>query len=166
MKNEPVLLKKTRDDELKHLRYKTETHDHENLFKSLKIDSEYFKKKYKSLNKKKLLLIITEILIGSAATISSSTMGSVNPGSDFLILSSTALLTSFDILRTNENISKLKIRYNKLRHWMFVITLLCEKIFKTSMVDKKIDENGAEDLKKIYNQYFDQKKRNNDENSV
>ena len=69
---EPQLLKiKTRDDEIKNLKYQTEKHDHENILKSLKIDNEHYKKKYKSLNKKKILLIITEILIGSGSAISS-----------------------------------------------------------------------------------------------
>ena len=51
-KNEPELLKiKTRDDEIKNLKYQNEKHNHENILKSLKIDNEYYKK-YKSLNKK------------------------------------------------------------------------------------------------------------------
>ena len=58
--NEPELHKiKTRDDEIKNLKYQTEKHDHENRLKSLKSDNEYHKKKYKSLNKKKVLLNIT-----------------------------------------------------------------------------------------------------------
>ena len=41
LNNEPELLKiKTRDDELKNLKYQTETHDHENILISLKIDNE------------------------------------------------------------------------------------------------------------------------------
>ena len=57
LNNEPELLKiKTRDDEIKNLNYQTEKHDHENILKSLKIDNEYYKKKHKSLNKKKILL--------------------------------------------------------------------------------------------------------------
>ena len=58
LKNEDVeLLKiKTRDDEIKNLKYQTEKHDHENILKSLKVDNEYYKKKYKSLNKKNVLL--------------------------------------------------------------------------------------------------------------
>ena len=41
---EPKLLKmKTRDDQLKDLRYRSEKHDYENIIKSLKIDNEYFK---------------------------------------------------------------------------------------------------------------------------
>ena len=39
------ILKKTKDDQLKELQYKTEKHDHENILNSLKIDNEYFKKK-------------------------------------------------------------------------------------------------------------------------
>ena len=60
LNNEPELLKtKTRDDEIKILKYQTEKHDHENILKSLKVDNEYYKKKYKNLNKKKVILIIT-----------------------------------------------------------------------------------------------------------
>ena len=117
-------------------------------------------KKYKSLDKKKVLLIITEIVVGSASTISSSSMGLIKPGAGIIISSSTALLTSIAILITNENISKLKIRYTKLRDWIKFITILYEKTLNQSMVDKKIDEKEALKLKKIYNHYLDKKKRN------
>ena len=44
--SEPELLKiKTRDDEMKELRYKTEKHDHEKNLESLKNDNESYKKK-------------------------------------------------------------------------------------------------------------------------
>ena len=104
------------------------------------------------------MLIITEILIGSGSAVSSSTLGLINPGAGIIISSSTALLTSIAILITNEYISKLKIRYTKLRDWINVITLLYEKTLKQSMVDKKIDEKEAQDLKKIYNHYLDKRK--------
>ena len=42
--NEPDLLKKTRDDEFKNIKYPTEKHDHENIIKSLIIDNEKLKK--------------------------------------------------------------------------------------------------------------------------
>ena len=159
LKNEPELLKiKTQGDENKNSKYQTERHDHENIIKSLKIDNEYYKKKYKSLNKKKVLLIITEILIGSGSAKGSSAMSLINPGAGIIISSSTALLTSIAILITNEYISKLKIRYTKLRDWINVITLLYEETLKQSMVDKKIDEKEAEQLKQIYNHYFDKRK--------
>ena len=158
LKNEPELLKiKTRDDEIKNLKYQTEKHDYENILESLKVDNEYYKKKYKNLNKKKVLLIITEILVGSASAVGSSTMGLINPGAGIIISFSTALLTSIAILITNEYISKLKIRYTKLRDWINVITLLYEKTLKQSMVDKKIDEKEAQELKKIYNHYIDKR---------
>ena len=158
LKNEPELLKiKTRDDEIKNLKYQTEKHDHENILKSLKVDNEYYKKKYKSLNKKKVLLIITEILGGAGSAVGSSTMGLINPGAGIIISSSTALLTSIAILITNEYISKLKIKYTKLRDWINVITLQYEKTMKQSMVDKKIDEKEAQELKKIYNHYIDKR---------
>ena len=42
--NDPELLKiKTRKEEIKHLKYKTEEQDHENILKSPKIDNEYYK---------------------------------------------------------------------------------------------------------------------------
>ena len=139
MKKEPELLKiKTKDDEIKELKYIYEKHDHEKIIKSLKIDNEYYKKKYKSLNKKKVVLIITEILVGTGSAIGSSTMGLIFPGAGIIFSSSTALLTSVAILITNEYISKLKIRYTKLRDWINVITLLYEKTLKESMIDKKL----------------------------
>ena len=158
LKNEPELLKiKTRDDEIKNLKYQTEKHDHESILKSLKVYNEYYKKKYKNLNRKKVLLLITEILIGSGSAIGTSTMGLINPGVGIIISSSTALLTSIAILITNEYISKLKIRYTKLRDWIIVITLFFEKTLKQSMIDKKIDEKEAQELKKIYNHYIDKR---------
>ena len=83
---EPDLLKrKTREDEIKNLKNQTEKHDPENILKSLKTDKEYYKKKYKKLNKKKVLLIKTEIKISAASTFNSSTMGSINPGAGIII---------------------------------------------------------------------------------
>ena len=104
------------------------------------------------------MLIITEILIGSGSTKGSSTMGIINPDPGNIISSSTALLTSIAILITNEDISELKILYTKLRDQINVITLLYEKTFENSMVDKKIDENEAEALRKVYNHYLDKRK--------
>ena len=50
LKNEPELLKtKTRDDEIKNLKYQTEKHDHEKILNSLKIDNEHYKKKFKKI---------------------------------------------------------------------------------------------------------------------
>ena len=157
LNNEPELLKiNTRDDEIKNLKYQTEEHDHENILKSLKIDNEYYKKKYKSLKKKKILLIITEILIASGSAIGTSTMSLINPSIGIVLTSSTALLKSKAILKTDEYISKLKIRYTKLKDWIKVITLLYEKTLKESKIDKKIDGKESEELK-IYNHYIDKR---------
>ena len=144
-----LLKTKTRDDEIKNLKYQTEKHDHENILKSLKVDNEYYRKKIESLNKKKVLLNISQILVGSASTVGTSTMGLINPGAGIIILSSTALLTSIAMLITNEYISKLKRRYTKLRDGINVITLLYERTLKQSMVDKKIDETEAQELQQI-----------------
>ena len=116
--NEPQLLTvKTKDDQIRDLKYgtensknQTEKHEFENILKSLKSDNESYKKKYKSLNKKKILLIISETLIGSGSAISTSTMSLINPSIGILLTLSTALLTSLAILITNEYISKLKLR--------------------------------------------------------
>ena len=42
-----LLIIKTRDDEIKELKYKTEKHHHENILKSLKIDKDHYKKSIK-----------------------------------------------------------------------------------------------------------------------
>ena len=101
------------------------------------------------MNKKKLILIITEVVIGWASAVVSSTMGLINPGTGINISSSTALLTSIAILITNEYISKLKRRHSKLGDWKNLITLLFEKTLKQSKVDEKTDEKEAQGLYKI-----------------
>ena len=90
------------------------------------------------MNRKKVLLIIIEILIGSGSVIGSSAMTLDNPGAVNILSSSTALLSSIAILKTNESFSNLKNRYTKLRHWINVITLLYEKTLKESMIVKKM----------------------------
>ena len=110
------------------------------------------------MNKRQVLLIITEILIGSGSAISTSTMSLINPSIGIVLTSSTALLTSLAILITNEYISKLKLRYTKLRDWIIFITILYEKTLNLSMIDKKNDEKEASELKKIYNHYLDKRK--------
>ena len=102
-------------------------------------------------------MIITEVLVGAGSAIGSSSMALINPGAGIIISSSTALLTSIAILITTEYITKLKIRYTKLRDWINLITLLFEKTLKQSMIDKKIDQKEAEQLKQIYIHYIDKK---------
>ena len=126
---------KTRDDEVKELKYRSEKHDFGNILKSRESDSESYKKKYKSLNKKKVLLIITEILVGSGSAIGTSTMSLLNPSIGIVLTSSTALLTSIAILITNEYISKLKLRDTKLRDWINCILLLYDRFLRESMIE-------------------------------
>ena len=155
---------KTKDDQLKELQYKTEKHGHENILKSLKVDNEYYKKKYNSLNKKKVLLIITEILVGSGSTIVSSAMSIINPSIGIVLTSSGVLLTSLAVLITKEYISKLKQRYTKLRDWMKFTTILYEKTLYQSMIDKKTDSKESGELKKLYDHYIDKRKEIMDSN--
>ena len=89
------------------------------------------------MKKKKVLLIITEILVGSGSAITYSTFSFINPSIGKPIASCSALLTSLAILITNEYISKLKLRYTKLRDWINFITILYEKTLNQSMIDKK-----------------------------
>ena len=84
-------------------------------------------------------------------------MSLLNPSIGIVLTSSTALLTNIAILITNEYISKLKKRYTKLRDWINVITSLYENTLKESMIDKKIDQKEAEQVKQIYNRYIDKK---------
>ena len=105
------------------------------------------------------MLIITEIVIGLRSAISTSTISLKNPSVGFVITSSTALQTSIAILLTKEDNSKLKLRHTRLRDWINVITLLYEKTLNQSMVDKKIDEKEALELKKFYNHYLDKRKK-------
>ena len=74
------------------LKYRFEKHDHENFLKSLKIHKKYCKKKYNNLNKKKVILIITEIPVDSASTIGRSTVGLVIPGAGIILLFQVVLL--------------------------------------------------------------------------
>ena len=113
---------KTKVDENKNLTYKTEKTDHEKISKSHKIDIEFFKKD-ESLNKKKVLLIITETFLQTGSAEIISTMSLINPSTGTVITSS-AVPTSIAILISNEYISKSKLRYTKLREWLNVTTLL------------------------------------------
>ena len=98
-------------------------------------------------------------MIGSGSAIGSSTLSLFNPGAGIIILSSTALLTSIGILITNEYISKLKIRYTKIKDWINVKTMLYEKTLKQSMLDKQINGKIAQELKKIYNHCIDKRSK-------
>ena len=86
-------------------------------------------------------------------------MSLVNPSIGIVSTSSTVFLTSFATLVTNEYISKMKLRYTDFRDGNNITTPIFEMTLKTFMVDNKIDEKEALELKKIYNHYFDMRKR-------
>ena len=105
-----LLMKKiTKDNGVRELGNKTEKTDQEIFLKSLKSDNDFNTKKYKGLHIRKKILIITEILLGSASTINSSTLSIFNPTAGITISSNTALSTSIAISIINEYICKLKI---------------------------------------------------------
>ena len=64
-------------------------------------------------------------------------MSLTNPNIGKVLTSSSSLLTTIAILITNEYISKLKLRYTRLRDLITFITILYEKTLNESMVDKK-----------------------------
>ena len=134
---ETELLKiKTRDDEIKNLNLQTVKHDHEKFLKSLKIDNEFYKKKYRSLQKKKVIMVVSEILSGSVGLgVGSGLIISGLAPVGILCASSNSFLSSISTLITNEFFSKLKIRNTKSRDWINFITLLYEKNLKQSMID-------------------------------
>ena len=74
------------------------------------------------MDKKKVLLVLSENLMGGASTITPSTLSIVNPSAGIKISSSTTPLSSISILITNEYISKLEIWHTKLGDWMILIS--------------------------------------------
>ena len=153
LKQEAHLLKiTTKDDEIKELKYKTEVHDYENILKSLKVDNEYYKKKFKNLNKKKVYVAVHEILMGASGLTIGTALSVTGIGATIgvPIAGASTFITSIAVLITNEYIAKLKMRYTKLRDWINMISLLYEKTLKTSMIDKKIDDKVANELKKKF----------------
>ena len=136
MHNDSELLKiRIKDDEIKDSKNKTEKHNKKNILKSLKLENECYEKKNNSLIKKEVFLFITGILIGSGSAITSSTLSKVKLSIGVPIASCSSSVTSIAILIANEYISKLKIRYTKLRDWISVVTLLYEKTLEQSMMD-------------------------------
>ena len=160
LSNDPeLLIIKTRDDEIKDLNYKTEKHGFENILISLKIDNEHYKKKYKRLNEKKVFMIVSENLIGSAGLgVGSGLTESGLAPVGITSAGSISFLSTIRTLITNEFFSNLKIRYTKLGDWTNVINFLYEKTLKQSMIDKETDQKGAQKWKKIYNHYLDKRK--------
>ena len=120
-KQEPVypsLVKvKTKDDETEDLKYKAEKRDYENILKSLEIDNDYYKKKYKPENKKKIYIFILEIPVGASGVVVGSTLTATGVGTQTGV--PFAGVSSFVIplaaLFTNEYFSRLRSQYQKLR---------------------------------------------------
>ena len=160
--DEPELLKiRTKDGEIKDLKYETEKHDYGNLLKSPKIDNEYYKKKYKSLNKKIIFKIVSEILkgVGGISVASGLTISGLAPAG-MVAASGISFLTSISTLITNEFFSKFKILHTKLRSWIIVTTLLFDKTLKESMIDKRIDEKEGGKLISTYDHYINKQDEN------
>ena len=102
---------------------------------------------------------ISDFLIGSVGlgVGSGLTISGLEP-IGIMCASSISFSSSISTLITNEYFSKIKIRYTKFRDWINVNTFLFEKALKQSMIDKKIGEKEAQEIKKIYNHYLDKRK--------
>ena len=110
--------------------------------------------------KKKVILIITEILTALGLAVTTSTLSILNPSVGVVWISSTALLTSVAILIMYERISKIKRRFTNILDWIIVITLPYEKTLKQPMVDERIDDNKVLELKKILIHCLDKRSDN------
>ena len=67
------------------------------------------------MNKKKVIIIINEKLLGEGSVITISLTSLINPSFGIVLKSSTALLTPIAILITNEYISNLKKMIYKIK---------------------------------------------------
>ena len=97
---------------------------------------------------KNVFKIVSQFFTGSSSNLVSPTLSIINPSIAVPIASSSALIASIAISIKNKCISKLKIRFTKLR-LDSVISLLYEKTLKQSMLDKELDEIEGIDFKKI-----------------
>ena len=105
---EATLLKiKSKDDQLEEQQCKTKKQYYENISKPPKIDNEYFEKKYKSLNKKKIFPIVSEILLGiGGLSVGNGLTISGIPPAGMVTAGSISFLSSISTLITNEYFSK------------------------------------------------------------
>ena len=55
----------TKDVEITETKFKTEEHNFLNILKSPQVDGKFYKKKYKSINRKEVFMIASEFLIGT-----------------------------------------------------------------------------------------------------
>ena len=75
VKENPGLLKiPTKDDKNNKLKHEAEKNVYEKKLKSLQAGNEYQRRKYKTMNRRKLPMFIGETLKGFASTITSSTL--------------------------------------------------------------------------------------------
>ena len=120
---------KTKDDEIKELKYKAGKHDYENIKKSLEIDNDYYKKKCKSVNKKKIYTSMLETLAGASGMAVGATLAATGIGTQIgvPIAGVSSFAKSVAVLFANENFSRLKSRYQNFRDKNKMFELLYEK---------------------------------------
>ena len=150
--NDPELLKvKTRDDEMKDMKYKTEKYDHENIIKSLKIDKDHSNQNYSKRKKKKIFITTLKRLTSASglAVGRSLTVTGVGASIGVPVAGCTSILPSVATLFTNEYFSKFKLRYTKLKDWIKMVAILKEKTLNKSMIGRRVDGKNVRNLKKI-----------------
>ena len=150
-----------RKNDIRDLQYNYIKFNYEGVIKKLIDDEEKLKKKYKALNTKKGVSIITGIITGILGVTSGITLTATGVGAiaGVVIIGSTGVLISIAVTIINEYISKLKERYLRLRSFVNKARVDYEKVLKKSMADKFIDEKEGLELKKIYDFYMNNQKK-------
>ena len=87
-------------------------------------------------------------------------MSLLNRSIGIVLTSTTVLLTSLVISITNDFISKIKLRFTKLRDWISFITILYEKTLNQSMIgiqNRCKRGTGTEKIKQSLPRYLKRK---------
>ena len=90
--------------------------------------------------KRKGFYLTADFLIAGGSTKTSCTLSIVNPSVDFVISSSTALLTGIAIFFKNEFLSKIKKKINKMRRLDKNNYFALWETLQPSIIDKNINQ--------------------------
>ena len=112
-----------------------------NFFKSFKIDKDYYEKK-PNINKKNIFITFLENLTRASrlAVGTSLSIRGVGASIGVPIAGCVSFIASVATLITNEDFSKVKLRYKKLEDWMNMVSIVYEKTLSKCKIDKKIIE--------------------------
>ena len=161
LKEVPTLLEiRTKDDEMKTIKHKTEIVITKMFYNHLRLIRIIIIKIFSNDLKKTIYITILEILVGVSGRIVGTSLSITGVGTSIgvPIAGCSSFLASVATLILNEFFSKLKLGYTKLKDWINMITILYEKILNELMIDKRIDEKEGDELNKVYYHYLDKRK--------